>query len=93
MLRLEDFMEIQKLHHDGLSVSEIARQLDLDPPRVCAEYLQQAPRAYERKAKGWKSRSVWLVFSRAVGSRVFATTRRGCLSRSGSAAMEAARRR
>ena len=24
MLRLEGFMEIQKLHHDGLSVSEIA---------------------------------------------------------------------
>jgi IS30 family transposase len=28
MLRLEDFMEIQKLHHDGWSVTEIARQQD-----------------------------------------------------------------
>ena len=30
MLRLGDFMEIQKLHHDGVSVSEIARQLNMD---------------------------------------------------------------
>lgn len=30
MLRLEDFMEIQKLHHDGWSVTEIARHLDID---------------------------------------------------------------
>ena len=28
MLRLEGFMELQKLHHDGLSVREIARQVD-----------------------------------------------------------------
>jgi transposase len=53
MLRLEDFMEIQKLHHDGLSVSEIARQLDLDRKTV-RKYLREAPRAYERKPKGWK---------------------------------------
>jgi DNA-binding NarL/FixJ family response regulator len=34
MLRLEGFMEIQKLHHDGVSVSEIARQLNLDRKTV-----------------------------------------------------------
>ncbi len=53
MLRLEDFMEIQKLHHDGLSVSEIARQMDVDRKTV-RKYLKQAPREYERKPKGWK---------------------------------------
>lgn len=53
MLRLEDFMEIQKLHHDGLSVSEIARQLDVDRKTV-RKYLKRAPREYERKPKGWK---------------------------------------
>ncbi len=34
MLRLEGFMEMQKLHHDGLSVSEIGRQLNLDRKTV-----------------------------------------------------------
>jgi DNA-directed RNA polymerase specialized sigma24 family protein len=34
MLRLEDFMEIQKLHHEGLSVSEIARLMDIDRKTV-----------------------------------------------------------
>lgn len=53
MLRLEDFMEIQKLHHEGLSVSEIARQLDVDRKTV-RKYLKQAPREYERKPKSWK---------------------------------------
>ena len=53
MLRLEDLMEIQKLHHDGVSVSEIARQLDMDRKTVW-KYLKQAPREYERKAKSWK---------------------------------------
>ena len=52
MLRLEDFMEIQKLHHDGVSVSEIARQLDMDRKTV-RKYLKQAPREYERKPKSW----------------------------------------
>ena len=41
MLRLEDFMEIQKLHHDGLSVSEIARQLDLDRKTVRSTYSKR----------------------------------------------------
>jgi transposase len=50
MLRLEDFMEIQKLHHAGLSVSEIARQLDVDRKTV-RKYLKQVPRSYERKPK------------------------------------------
>ena len=46
-------MEIQKLHHDGLSVSEIGRQLHMDRKTV-RKYLGQAPRAYERKPKDWK---------------------------------------
>jgi transposase len=49
MLRLEGFMEIQKLHHDGVSVSEIARQLT-----TVRKYLKQAPREYEREPKKWK---------------------------------------
>jgi transposase len=53
MLRLEDFMEIQKLHHDGLSVSEIARQMNVDRKTV-RKYLRQAPGKYERKLKSWK---------------------------------------
>jgi transposase len=54
MLRLEDFMEIQKLHHDGVSVSEIARHLDMDRKTV-RKYLKQAPREYERKPKSWSA--------------------------------------
>src|ERR1700731_478770 len=53
MLRLERFMEIQQLHHDGLSVSEIARRLNMDRKTI-RKYLRQAPRAYERKPKRWK---------------------------------------
>ena len=53
MLRLEGFMEIQKLHHDGLSVSEISRQLDMDRKTV-RKYLSEPPQAYERKPKSWK---------------------------------------
>jgi transposase len=53
MLRLEDFMELQKLHHDGVRVSEIARQLNMDRKTV-RKYLKQAPREYERKPKEWK---------------------------------------
>ncbi len=30
MFRLYGFMEIQQLHYDGVSVSEIARRLDVD---------------------------------------------------------------
>ncbi len=46
-------MEIQKLHHDGVSVSEIARQLDMDRKTV-RKYLKQAPGGYERKPKSWQ---------------------------------------
>ena len=53
MLRLGDFMEIQKLHHDGVSVSEIARQLQMDRKTV-RKYLKQAPREYVRKPKKCK---------------------------------------
>ena len=54
MLRLEDFMEIQKLHHDGWSVTEIARHLNIDRKTV-RKYLKEAPREYERKPKSWKA--------------------------------------
>ncbi len=54
MLRLEDFMEIRKLHHDGWSVTEIARHLDIDRKTV-RKYLKQAPREYERQPKSWKA--------------------------------------
>ena len=74
MLRLEGFMEIQKLHHDGVSVSEIARQLNLDRKTV-RKYLRQAPREYERKPKKWKVdpfraylRERWDSFMNALGS-------------------------
>ena len=53
MLRLEDFMEIQQLHHEGWSVTEIARHLSIDRKTV-RKYLREAPRAYERKPKSWK---------------------------------------
>ncbi len=53
MLGLEDFMEIQKLHHDGVSVSEIARQLDMDRKTV-RKYLKQSPREFARKPRSWK---------------------------------------
>ena len=53
MVRLEGFMEIQKLHHDGVSVSEIARRLNMDRKTV-RKYLRQAPREYVRPPKGWK---------------------------------------
>ena len=37
MLRLVDFMEVQKLHHDCRSVREIARQLDMDRKNLCLD--------------------------------------------------------
>ena len=53
MLRLEGFMEIQQLHHEGVSVSEIARRLSMDRKTV-RKYLRQAPRACARKPKRWR---------------------------------------
>lgn len=53
MLRLEGFMENQKLHAERLSASEMARQLHLDRKTV-RKYLREAPREYERKARSWK---------------------------------------
>ena len=53
MVRLEGFMNVQQLHHDGVSISEIARRLNLDRKTV-RKYLKQAPYAYERQAKSWK---------------------------------------
>ncbi len=61
MLRLEDFMEIQKLHHDGVSEIEIARQLDMDRKTV-RKYLKQARREYERKPKVAPFCSATLVY-------------------------------
>jgi DNA-binding transcriptional regulator LsrR (DeoR family) len=54
MLRLEGFMEIQQLHHDGVSVSEIARRLNLDRKTV-RKYLRQV------------SLATWLGFIRIFG--------------------------
>jgi transposase len=53
MLRLEGFMELQKLHYEGSGVSEIARQLNMDRKTV-QKYLELVPQAYERKPKDWK---------------------------------------
>jgi hypothetical protein len=39
MLQLEEFMEVQKLFHDGVSITEIARRLAKGPQdgaEVCA---------------------------------------------------------
>lgn len=67
MARLEGFMEIQQLHHDGVSVSEIARRLNMDRKTV-RTYLGRVPRAYEHKAKSWKvDRSFSGVSSGALG--------------------------
>jgi transposase len=62
MLRLEEFMEIQKLHHDGVSITEIGRRLALDRKTV-RKYLRQAPRAYQRKPRSWKV-DVWRTYLR-----------------------------
>jgi transposase len=47
------FYEDTELHHEGVSVSEIARQLEMDR-RPVREYLKQAPREYEWTAKSWQ---------------------------------------
>jgi DNA-binding NarL/FixJ family response regulator len=39
MVRLEGLMDIQQLHHDGVSVSEIGRQLNMDRKTV-RKYLR-----------------------------------------------------
>jgi transposase len=49
MLRLEEFMEIQKLYHDGVSITEIARRLARDRKTV-RKYLREAPQAYPAQA-------------------------------------------
>ena len=53
MPRLEDFMEIQKLHQQGLCISEIARLLSMDRKPV-RKYLHQFPREYQRKPTSCK---------------------------------------
>ena len=53
MVRLEGFMNVQRLHHEGVSISEIGRRLNLDRKTV-RKYLKVAPHAYERQAKSWK---------------------------------------
>jgi len=62
MLRLEEFMEIQKLHHDGVSITEIGRRLALDRKTV-RKYLREAPRTYQRPPRGWKV-DAWRGFLR-----------------------------
>ncbi len=46
-------MDIQKLYHDGLSITEIGRRLGCDRKTV-RKYLRQAPRPYQRAARPWK---------------------------------------
>jgi transposase len=53
MLQLEEFMEIQKLYHDGVSITEIARRLARDRKTV-RKYLRQAPQPYQRPPRKWK---------------------------------------
>lgn len=53
MLRLEEFMDVQKLYHDGVSISEIARRLARDRKTV-RKYLHQAPQPYQRPPREWK---------------------------------------
>jgi transposase len=53
VLRLEDFMEIQGLYQQGVSVSEIARRLGIDRKTV-RRYLRQAPHPYCRSARQQK---------------------------------------
>ena len=82
-------MEIQKLHHDGWSVTEIARQFDIDRKTV-RKYLKEAPREYERKPKSWKA-DPWRAYLRERweqgvrnASRLFLEIRKrgydGCLT-------------
>ena len=61
MLRLEEFMDIRKLYQDGVSISEIARQLGRDRKTV-RKYLEDAPQAYRRRPREWKldAHRAWL---------------------------------
>jgi transposase len=43
-------MEIQKLYHEGVSVSEIVRRVAVDRKTV-RKYLHQVPHAYQRQPK------------------------------------------
>jgi len=47
------FMEIQKLHHDGVSVSEIARQLNWTGRRFGSTFGKHHA-SHERKPKKWR---------------------------------------
>jgi transposase len=53
MLQLEECMEIRKLYHDGVTISEIARRFARDRKTV-RKYLQQAPQPYQRPPRKWK---------------------------------------
>ncbi len=53
MLRFGNFMKMQKQHHDGLSVNETAKWLEMDN-KIVRKYLQEAPAEYQRKPKSWK---------------------------------------
>lgn len=61
MLQLEEFMEIQKLYHDGVSISELARRLQRDRKTV-RKYLHETPRPYQRASRPWKvdAHRAWL---------------------------------
>jgi transposase len=47
MPRVEAFMEMQQLHHDGLNVCVISRQLNIDRKTV-RKYLRPRPSDYLR---------------------------------------------
>src|SRR6476469_8282301 len=55
MLGLEDWMDIRSLHQQGLTVSEIARQVRMDR-KTMKKYLREVPRAYRRKPKALRER-------------------------------------
>ena len=61
MLQLEGSMDIRKLYQDGVSISEIARQLGRDRKTV-RKYLKEALRAYRRppREKKLDAHHAWL---------------------------------
>ena len=53
MASFEDFIQILKLYHNGVSVSEIARLLKMDHKTV-RKYLRQLSREYKGQPRGCK---------------------------------------
>lgn len=53
MLQLEEFMDIQKLYHDSVTITKIARRVARDRKTV-RKYLEQEPRPYQPEPQSWK---------------------------------------